>query len=730
MAMPAQKKARNSLNGDPQWSRVGDGVRLQEDVVQGLKGHGELLNGTNPIVKVAHDVGLGPTLQSLDGGGGGWVMAGPKPGQTSKITYDITWKLKCKSNHHYGCPAKLNVVFINHSKSLVVEHAKGWLHSHSGESNAKKGLPPDVKLLIDDLVKKNPTMKFGGVCNVLFEQHRVPTEMRERISNYYYKGAGARNASHSALLGVSSYGCVSSWVAVNGLERRLIEHRVDTNQSYLDVPGVLGSEVKPEEKRCMVFVSTPRLLLTAWFVSTLGYSTGAIHSDHTFKLLHEDIPFLVTSTTDIGQHVRPIGVGPTTHMDKEMTAAAFTAQKEWTDKLLAFVAADNVNQDGWPDGWPAELHAALREMFNEAVQAAMHRDAEPDEEGDVTVLRAPTYKVTRSMSDAAPALSNAAIDVFGASVTVMMCWVHVWRAVKNKHSLLVMKTEEREKELYTDLAFIHHLDEVQLVAPALQKFDDKWRNALKEVQMANYIKSEWSTKRWQRAYGPPGEPTDNNTLESLNRVLKGDENFSKKQAIGHALPHLLTVVHRMSRDAKPVPLSPINGKKEWAAAQKLADGEVFKLAFKCGNAVVIPSSKLLAMREIASCKTIGEKRQAISTWIKEYITVRKNPGGSRYVHGDASWDFDLLMDYAFSFWTIEPISPFHPSAAELAKQGIIYKCNCPKYTHYHTCQHALGYAIFKSEQRAPTEFSTAIVGKRAAPAGATLSQRGHCLSIA
>ena len=48
-------------------------------------------------------------------------------------------------------------------------------------------------------------------------------------------------------------------------------------------------------------------------------------------------------------------------------ASTFTAQKEWTDKLLAFVAADNVNQDGWPDGWPAELHAALLEMFNEAI---------------------------------------------------------------------------------------------------------------------------------------------------------------------------------------------------------------------------------------------------------------------------------------------------------------------------------------------------------------------------
>ena len=57
MAVPAQKKARNSLHGDPEWSRVTAGVRLQEEVVQGLKGHGELLNGTNPIVKVAHEVG-------------------------------------------------------------------------------------------------------------------------------------------------------------------------------------------------------------------------------------------------------------------------------------------------------------------------------------------------------------------------------------------------------------------------------------------------------------------------------------------------------------------------------------------------------------------------------------------------------------------------------------------------------------------------------------------------
>mgnify|MGYP004363288911 CR=1 FL=1 len=35
-SLPAQKKARNSLHGDPEWSRVTAGVRLQEEVVQGL----------------------------------------------------------------------------------------------------------------------------------------------------------------------------------------------------------------------------------------------------------------------------------------------------------------------------------------------------------------------------------------------------------------------------------------------------------------------------------------------------------------------------------------------------------------------------------------------------------------------------------------------------------------------------------------------------------------------
>ena len=67
------------------------------------------------------------------------------PALSLMTTLRRSWKLKCKSNHCYGCPAKLNVVFINHAKTLVVEHAKGWLHKHGGESNAKQGLPQSAE---------------------------------------------------------------------------------------------------------------------------------------------------------------------------------------------------------------------------------------------------------------------------------------------------------------------------------------------------------------------------------------------------------------------------------------------------------------------------------------------------------------------------------------------------------------------------------------------------------
>ena len=102
-------------------------------------------------------------------------------------------------------------------------------------------------------------------------------------------------ADHVAKLGVSSYGCVGAWVEDNRLIDAIMSHTPTPNKTYLDVPGVIGAVVKPEEGMCAVFISTPKLLLDAFALGTLGFGGGQVHLDHTFKLLHEDIPFKRTA---------------------------------------------------------------------------------------------------------------------------------------------------------------------------------------------------------------------------------------------------------------------------------------------------------------------------------------------------------------------------------------------------------------------------------------------------
>jgi hypothetical protein len=719
------KKARNSINGDPDWKPQTAPVVLEEDLVNILKEGVDRDGVKKGVLDVAYEAGLGIKLDELADDGGGWTLACSKAGAISSMTYDITWTLKCRSANCLGCPAKTRLVFRSATRQLVLESATGWLHTHEGESMSKQGIPPNVKALVDKITQEQPTLKFAGVCNLLFEQHSIPTALKERIKNYFYKGAEKRRAEHLEHLGVSSYGSVASWAEANMLFDRLQRHVPSVNHEYLDVAGVVGVLVRPEIQHCAVIMSTPKLLLDMWAHSQLGYNEGTIHLDHTFKLLHEDIPFLVISGSDIGQHVHLGAMGPVTHRDTEMTTFCIEEMKKATDRLLEMIAHDS--DECWPAAWPEALRDALKARYFKLVLHYVEAMSQTDDDGALIDCVAPTYEVVRSMSDADQTLPNSVKQAFKHDDVVEgMCWVHVWRGTKANHKLLLTNTEERQKELYTDLAFIHHTTVPELVRAMLLKFDDKWRLKYGEIAMAEYVKKTWSTKLWQRAYSKAGDPTDNNTLESLNRVLKTDENFNTRNSIGHALPHALTVVYRRSRDTKPIMLAPPTKKKDWAKAQKLVDSKLFELAYKMNDKLVIPSEKL--MRTLPG-KTVAEMRQNIRVWISEYIHMMKNPGGYAKVHGPSSWEFDTLVDYAFSFWTIERIPTSHTSWAALAKEGIMYSCTCPEFTHYHKCKHVIGHAIFKSEKTVPALFSNLQIGDRKTQAGARLSHRGHCLMI-
>ena len=146
-----------------------------------------------------------------------------------------------------------------------------------------------------------------------------------------------------------------------------------------------------------------------------------------------------------------------------------------------------------------------------------------------------------------------------------------------------------------------------------------------------------------------------------------------------------------------------------------------------GISYVFPSEKLLELVP-ADCDTVQKTRDFIKKWVTEYIAMRRNPKTYKKLT-DGSWDIDVLNDMMFSFWVLTPVETTHPQKNALKEKGIIYKCNCPNFAHYYTCKHCLAVGLWKKEITVPTRFSTTTVGKRKAPAGASLMKRTKCMVI-
>jgi len=712
---------RKSLNGDPQWEKICSPIAVPQANVDSMRS----LSFKDPI---AWAIGISPevkdTLTKYEEGGGGWSLTCPVAGTVSKITGDIVWRLGCKCRNAFKCPAAAMLVFRKAAVTLHVEAAKGWLHKHTGSVLTQKGLPPNVKVVVEDIVSKNPGIKLKALKNQLWEVHHVSkADFDDKVSAYFYRGCTSRRSSMDVSSGISSYGTVHAFADGNLLFDCIAKHTPGVNTSYLDVAGVIGYYTDVPNNECYVLFSTARLLLDGFLQSCFGFSKGQLHVDFTFKLLQEQIPFFVSSVPDIGQHVHPVSMGPCTHQTAEMVARMLKDQKVITERLVGMLASN----EGWPTDWPFAARDAIYSAYATHVRGGLvergvlaHSNADLDDGAEL-------YLLDHVMADAADALGHAARTVFGDDLFVLMCWVHVWRAVKAKHHLLKTNTEQRQKELYSDILFIHNVTVRALVPIALKRFYAKWI-AKDEKPMATYIEKEWGMRKWMRAFTAPGEPGDNNTLESLNRVLKTDSAFGKTTSLGLCLTSCITTVQRLSRDIKPFASldAPVVSKDQWVNGQKLYEKEHFKLVYKMGDASIVPSEALVAK---LPGTTVADRRTNMHVWVKEYISMMKNPESYYKVHGDNGWDFDTLMDYMHSFYVVERIPVTHRHMTALAKVGVIYKCNCPQFMHYHVCKHVIGVAL-ETGTPAPAAFSTAIVGKRAAPAGAKLTKRAKCLSIA
>ena len=152
------------------------------------------------------------------------------------------------------------------------------------------------------------------------------------------------------------------------------------------------------------------------------------------------------------------------------------------------------------------------------------------------------------------------------------------------------------------------------------------------------------------------------------------------------------------------------------------------LGFKYGGKFVFPSEKLLEDHLPATATTVEQKREFIRKWVNEFTAMMKNPT-SYYKLTDGSWDFDILMDMMFSFWVLRDIPDDHPQADSLKAAGITCLCSCPRFQHYHTCKHAIAWGLYTKAITVPLKFDATNVGKRKAPAGASLTKRSRCLEV-
>jgi hypothetical protein len=69
------KKARNSINGDPDWKPQTAPVVLEEDLVNILKEGVDRDGVKKGVLDVAYEAGLGIKLDELADDGGGWTLA-------------------------------------------------------------------------------------------------------------------------------------------------------------------------------------------------------------------------------------------------------------------------------------------------------------------------------------------------------------------------------------------------------------------------------------------------------------------------------------------------------------------------------------------------------------------------------------------------------------------------------------------------------------------------------
>jgi len=381
-----------------------------------------------PITWKDCDVSTLSALATLEGGGGGFLMACQRGGVASATAQRYTYHLKCASHSCWKCPKFVKIVDDHAACTRTVLDATGWPHVHEGEMRLSRGLPPQVKLDLNAKLLEQPRIGGRAMCNYLFEVKGHSFNLKRRILIYVNNH---RNRAPAMALGVSSYGTVVQ-LCENVLNINVLLARTD---ACTFTSGVVGYRVDESTERVVIIFSSIAMGMVGFEQQVDGYGRGYVMVDWTYKIFLERLAMVVFSTVSIQQVGKPIAFGPTSHEDAEAARDSAKFVKAWVDLLIK-----GIGEGVLPDTWSHHVRAQTMDKYGMLIKA----------HPDVT-----EYGPRAGCADLAPQICTGVSAVLPTKEGWVDCFVHALRAMlRTAPSKVKNKADAVMEQLEMDIKFI------------------------------------------------------------------------------------------------------------------------------------------------------------------------------------------------------------------------------------------------------------------------------------
>ncbi|XP_077271134.1 uncharacterized protein LOC143902266 isoform X1 [Temnothorax americanus] len=154
----------------------------------------------------------------------------------------------------------------------------------------------------------------------------------------------------------------------------------------------------------------------------------------------------------------------------------------------------------------------------------------------------------------AKSIHNGFEQVFGEQDFIIMCWVHMRRAVVDNLTKYDIRTTKDQKQLLHDLDQLQLSQSTEIFNKAAELFVAKWEKV--STAFTNYFESEWlhSHRYWYEGVRQL-TPSTNNALESANKRIKDEHTFRERYELSRFRTVMFDIVQTWS-------LAYFNGKVE------------------------------------------------------------------------------------------------------------------------------------------------------------------------